>query len=76
MFQHLSVIIYDLTVLQGELLASPILEALCRSFYEERKWQRALMVHINGDDEWIASVTVTMVSFAATSVRTLLKSDI
>ena len=76
MLQHLLVIIYDLTVLQGELLASPILEALCRSFYEERKWQKALMVHINGDDEWIASVTVTMVSFAATSVRTLLESDI
>ena len=55
--------------LQGDLLANPILEALCRSFYEEEKWQRALMVHINGDDEWASSVTVTMVSLAATSVR-------
>jgi hypothetical protein len=65
-------------VLQGELLASPILEVLCRSFYEEKKWQRALAVDINGDgdSEWTASVTVTMVSFAATSVRALLGSDI
>lgn len=58
---------------QGVLLANPILEALCQSFYEEEKWQRALMVNINGDDEWISSLTITMVSLAATSVRTLLQ---
>jgi hypothetical protein len=55
-------------VSQGDLLANPILEKLCQSFYEEDKWQRALATHINGDDEWINSVTVTMAAFAATSV--------
>ena len=58
-----------LTVIQGEAIANPTLAALCRSFYEEEKWQRALAVHLKGDNEWINSVTVTMVSLAATTVR-------
>ena len=55
-------------VLQGDLLANPILEQLCQSFYEEDKWQRALLTHLNGDDEWTTTVTITMAAFAATSV--------
>ena len=57
-----------LTVLQGEPLASPTLAVLCRSFYEEEKWQRALTIHLNNNSEWASSVTVTMVSLAATTV--------
>ena len=56
------------------MLASPTLGALCHSFYEEEKWQHTLMVSLNGDDEWIDSVTLTMVSLAATSVRTTTQS--
>jgi hypothetical protein len=57
------------TVLQGEALANPALAILCQSFYQEEKWQRALAIHLNGDmNEWVTSVTVTMVSLAATSV--------
>ena len=33
------------------------------------------MIHTGGDDEWISSVTITMVSLAATSVSTMLKLD-
>ena len=52
-------------------MANPILKILCRSFYEEGKWQEALLVNVNANDEWISSVTVTMVAFAATSVSSL-----
>jgi hypothetical protein len=58
----------SLTIQQGELLANPILEQLCKSFYEEEKWQRSLTLHIDGDSEWASSVTLTMVAFAATAV--------
>ena len=60
-----------LTIRQGDLLANPILEQLCKSFYEEEKWQRSLLLHIDGDNEWASSVTITMVAFAATAVSTL-----
>ena len=59
---------YDLITSQGDLLANPIFEKLCQNFYEEEKWQRALMVNIGGDNEWTTSVTVTMATFAATGV--------
>ena len=65
---HMYNVITRLTVLQGEPVASPALAILCRSFYEEEKWQRALAIHLKGDNEWKTSVTVTMVSLAATSV--------
>ena len=61
---------YDLTIQQGDLLASPILERLCKSFYEEEKWQRSLMLHMNEGSEWISSVPIQMVAFAATAVST------
>jgi len=51
----------------GDPLANLILEKLCKSFYEEKKWKRALMYHVNGDNGWISSVTLTMVTFAATA---------
>ena len=54
---------------QGDLLANPILEALCKSFYEEEKWQRSLLLHTDeADDEWMTSVPITMVALAATAV--------
>ncbi|KAF9789591.1 hypothetical protein BJ322DRAFT_1105454 [Thelephora terrestris] len=53
----------------GDLFASPILERLCKSFYEEDRWQRSLRCHAKGDNEWKASVTVTMISLAATAHR-------
>lgn len=61
---------FDLTDPQGDLLANPILEKLCQSFYEEEKWQRSLLLQVDGDDEWVSSVTVVMVAFAATAVST------
>ena len=73
--QYLLDFFHNLMVLQGDPLANPILEALCRSFYEEEKWQRALMIHTGRDNEWISSVMVTMASLAATSVSTVLKLD-
>ena len=72
---HLSRV-YDLTVPQGELLANPILQQLCLSFYEEEKWQRALMVHLTTDDEWTTTVTTTMVALAATTVSTSWVGDL
>lgn len=65
---HMYNVITRLTVLQGEPVASPALAILCRSFYEEEKWQRALTIHLNNNSEWASSVTVTMVSLAATTV--------
>lgn len=62
---------FSLTIQQGDLLASPILETLCKSFYEEEKWQRSLMVDAEADGEWICSVPDTMVALAATAVSTL-----
>jgi len=63
--------------LQGDLLANPILENLCQSFYEEEKWQRSLMLNTGEDNEWTTTVTFTMVVFAATSVSwTILTSDV
>jgi hypothetical protein len=54
---------------QGDLLANPILESLCKSFYEEEKWQRSLLLHTDGEDnEWMSSVPITMVALAATAV--------
>jgi hypothetical protein len=62
-----------LIVQQGDLLAHPILETLCKSFYEEVKWQRSLLLHMDdNDNEWISSVPITMVAFAATAVSNLL----
>jgi len=58
----------NLTNSQGDLLANPILEKLCQSFYEEEKWQRSLILEVDGDNEWTSSVTVVMVAFAATAV--------
>jgi hypothetical protein len=58
---------------QGSLLANPIFGALCRSFYEEDRWQKALTVEIEGNGEWADSVTVTMASLAATAVCPFLK---
>lgn len=69
-FKSSSTITHDLTTLQGDLLAHPILEKLCQSFYEEEKWQRSLMLQLNGDSEWMSSVTVVMVAFAAMAVST------
>lgn len=60
-------------VSQGEPLTNPTFDALCQSFYEDEKWQRALAISPEGDTEWVDSVTITMVSLAATSVRTLPK---
>ena len=62
----------NLTVLQGDCLANPILEKLCQSFYEEEKWQRLLLLQADGDgdSDWVSSVTVVMVAFAATAVST------
>lgn len=59
-----------LIVEQGDLLAHPILEALCKSFYEEVKWQKSLLLNMKSDEdnEWISSVPITMVAFAATAV--------
>ena len=54
---------------QGDLLANPILEALCKSLYEEEKWQRSLLLHTDeADDEWMTSVPIMMVALAATAV--------
>ena len=54
---------------QGDLLANPILEALCKSFYQEEKWQRSLLLHTDeADDKWMTSVPITMVALAATAV--------
>ena len=54
---------------QGNLLANLILEALCKSFYEEEKWQRLLLLHTDEvDDEWITSVPITMVTLATTAI--------
>ncbi|KAF9777993.1 hypothetical protein BJ322DRAFT_1214923 [Thelephora terrestris] len=57
----------------GDLLAHPILEKLCKSFYKEDKWQRSLLYDANSDSEWLSSVTVTMVAFAATAYRNALE---
>lgn len=67
--------ICDLIIWQGDLLASPILEALCKSFYEEEKWQRSLLLHMNSDNEWMSSVPIKMVALAATAVSTHLVGD-
>ena len=54
---------------QGDLLANPILEALCKSFYEEETWQRSLLLHTDeADDEWMTSVPITMVALAAMAI--------
>lgn len=53
---------------QGTLFANPILEKLCKSFYEEEKWQRSLEYLIGENQKWAASVTPLMVSFAAAAV--------
>ena len=41
---------------------------LRKSFYEEEKWQRSLMLHIDAENEWVYSVPVTMVTFTATAI--------
>ena len=69
-FDSVFCIVRGLTYSQGDLLANPILEKLCQSFYEEEKWQRSLMLQVDGENEWMNSVTVVMVAFAATAVRT------
>ncbi|KAF9783130.1 hypothetical protein BJ322DRAFT_1110024 [Thelephora terrestris] len=51
----------------GDPLANPILKKLCQSFYEEEKWQRSLELQVNGDNEWMSTVTVVMVAFASTA---------
>ncbi|KAF9791320.1 hypothetical protein BJ322DRAFT_1104984 [Thelephora terrestris] len=61
-------------ILQGDLFAHPILEKLCRSFYEEEKWKQALkQSNPSEDSEWLASVTVVMVAFAATAYQAALE---
>ena len=62
-------IMRGLTVWQGDLLANSILEAICKSFYEEEKWQRSLLLHTDDEsNEWMSSVTTTMAALAATAV--------
>ena len=60
---------------QGTFFASPVLEKLCKSFYEEDKWQRSLEYLIDENEEWSYSVTPKMVSFAATAVSIYFLGD-
>ena len=41
---------------------------LCKSFYEEDKWQRSLEYLIGENEDWSSAVTYTMVSLAGTAV--------
>lgn len=58
---------------QGDFLAHPILETLCKSFYEEDKWKRSLLLHTDDtDNEWMSSVPTIMIALAATAVSKFL----
>jgi hypothetical protein len=71
-YQSLTDIACHLRVSLGNLLAHPILESLCQSFYKQEKWQWLLMLQVNGDNEWMSTVPLRIIALAATAVSLLL----